>query len=200
MTYISLFKSWVQGRNHIYEVFLKNKKVIDFGCGEGRILSLSPSNITGIDINKSALARLRAKGFNVIEATMESVPVPDSSYDVVLCNHVIEHLTVDQAYNMLKEAQRVLRPQGELIIVTPTPRTVWNTFGHIKPYTITSIMKLFKEYSLESFDALPPMKKTFSLYYGTWARNKITFFISTLFANFFPSYAGVYLLVLKKNE
>lgn len=200
MIYLDLIKAWIRRKNHLYEVFLKGKKVIDFGCGEGEIISLDPKKITGVEINKNALIRLQNKGFDIIEATVESVPIPDGSYDVVLCNHVIEHLTVEQAYNMLKEAQRVLSSHGELIIVTPTPRTVWNTFGHVKPYTAGAIMKLFRNKSLESFETLPPMKQTFTLYYGDWAKNKLTFFLSTVFSNFFPSYAGVYLLVLKKYD
>lgn len=200
MITFKLIKAWLGGKNYLYEVFLKNKKVVDFGCGEGEIVSLDPVNFTGVDMNKSALKRLREKGLNIIEASIENVPVPEASFDVVLCNNIIEHLTVDQAYNMLKEAQRILKPQGEIIIITPTPKTVWNTFGHVKPYTIGAIMKLFRKNSLESFESLTPMKKTFYLYYGTWSRNKITFLFSTLFVNFFTSSAGSYLLVLKKYE
>lgn len=200
MKYFHLINSWVSRKNYLYEVFLKGKKVIDLGCGEGEILTHDPVNFIGVDINKSALERLKKKGLQVIEASVDSVPVPDQSFDVVLCNNIIEHLTVDQAYNLIREAQRILRPGGELIIITPTPRTVWNTFGHTKPYTVAAIMKLFRKNSLESFEALSPMKKDFCLYYGTWVGNKLTFLISTFFSNIFPSFAGSYLLVLKKYE
>lgn len=200
MTYFKLLKAWIQRKNYIYEVFLKDKKVIDLGCGEGELVSLDPKNIIGVDINKSVLERLKMKGLQVIESSIDSIPVPDSVFDVVLCNNIIEHLTVDQAYAMLKEAQRILRPGGEIIIITPTPRTVWNTFGHVKPYTIGAIMKLFRNKSLESFESLTPMKKTFSIYYGTWARNKVAFLVSTIFSNIFTSFAGSYLMVLKKYE
>lgn len=200
MKYFHLIRSWVSRKNYLYEVFLKGKKVIDLGCGEGEILAHDPDNFIGVDVNKSALERLKVKGLNVIEASVESIPVGDRLFDVVLCNNLIEHLQVEQAYNMLKEAQRILKVGGEIIIITPTPRTVWNTFGHVKPYTIGAIMKLFRKNSLESFEALSPMKKTFSLYYGTWSSNKFTFLISTIFANIFDSYAGLYMLVLKKYE
>lgn len=200
MIYLKLLKAVLQKKSHVFEVFLKGKKVIDFGCGEGEMLALGNENVIGIEINQTALGRLREKGLNVIESSIESIPMANGSFDVVLCNNIIEHLTVDQAYNMLKEAQRLLRPHGEIIIITPTPKTVWNTFGHVKPYTIPSIMKLFRKNSRESFEALSPMKKTFSLYYGPWTHNKITFLFSTLIANIFRRFAGSYLLVLKKYE
>ncbi len=200
MIYLKLLKSVLQKKSHVFEVFLKGKKVIEFGCGEGEMLALGNENVIGIEINQTALGRLREKGLNVIEASIESIPMESGSFDVVLCNNIIEHLTVDQAYNMLQEAQRLLRPEGEIIIITPTPKTVWNTFGHVKPYTIASIMKLFRKNSRESFEALSPMEKTFSLYYGPWTHNKITFLFSTIFANIFKGFAGSYLLVLKKYE
>ncbi len=200
MIYLKLLKAVLQKKSHVFEVFLKGKKVIDFGCGEGEMLALGNENVTGIEINQTALGRLREKGLNVIESSIESVPMASGSFDVVLCNNIIEHLTVDQAYKMLQEAQRLLRPQGEIIIITPTPKTVWNTFGHVKPYTVGSIMKLFRKNSRESFEALSPMEKTFSLYYGPWTHNKITFLFSTMLANVFKGFAGSYLLVLKKYE
>ena len=200
MIYLKLLKAVLQKKSHVFEVFLKGKKVIDFGCGEGEMLALGNENVTGIEINQTALGRLREKGLNVIESSIESVPMASGSFDVVLCNNIIEHLTVDQAYKMLQEAQRLLRPQGEIIIITPTPKTVWNTFGHVKPYTVGSIMKLFRKNSRESFAALSPMEKTFSLYYGPWTHNKITFLFSTMLANVFKGFAGSYLLVLKKYE
>ena len=200
MIYLKLLKAVLQKKSHVFEAFLKGKKVIDFGCGEGEMLALGNENVTGIEINQTALGRLREKGLNVIESSIESVPMASGSFDVVLCNNIIEHLTVDQAYKMLQEAQRLLRPQGEIIIITPTPKTVWNTFGHVKPYTVGSIMKLFRKNSRESFEALSPMEKTFSLYYGPWTHNKITFLFSTMLANVFKGFAGSYLLVLKKYE
>lgn len=198
--YVNLLKAWIKRKNYLYEVFLKGKKVIDLGCGEGEILTMDPKNIIGVDINKGALMRLKEKGLQVIESSITNIPIPEESFDVVLCSNLIEHLFPEEAYKMLQESQRILRQDGKIIIITPTEKTVWNSFGHTKPYTIASIMKLFRKNTYESFEPLAPMKEEFRLYYGTWSKNKITFLISTIFANIFTSFAGSYLLVLKKYE
>jgi hypothetical protein len=47
---------------------------------------------------------------------------------------VIEHLDVGAAHAMLREALRVLRPGGCLVLSSETVnKKFWETFGHVKP-------------------------------------------------------------------
>jgi predicted SAM-dependent methyltransferase len=46
-------------------------------------------------------------------------PLPSQSFDVIHCEHVIEHLSYEGGLAMLGEAHRVLRPGGVLRIATP---------------------------------------------------------------------------------
>jgi len=46
-------------------------------------------------------------------------PLPGGSFQYVFSEHVIEHLTYEQALAMLKECHRVLAPGGKLRIATP---------------------------------------------------------------------------------
>jgi predicted SAM-dependent methyltransferase len=50
---------------------------------------------------------------------LSPLPFPDDSVDAVFHEHVIEHVPGVDAYNMLKECRRVLRPGGVLRIVCP---------------------------------------------------------------------------------
>lgn len=52
-----------------------------------------------------------------IKADITNLPFPDSSYDVVLCNHVLEHIPDDRA--AMSEIFRVLRPGGWAILQVP---------------------------------------------------------------------------------
>ncbi len=46
-----------------------------------------------------------------------SLPLPDGSVDLLLCNHVMEHIPDDRA--AMREVARVLAPQGRAILQTP---------------------------------------------------------------------------------
>lgn len=49
-------------------------------------------------------------------------PLPDASINYVFSEHLFEHLTYQQAQNMLKESYRVLKPGGVIRIATPDLR------------------------------------------------------------------------------
>lgn len=49
-------------------------------------------------------------------------PFPDASFNYVYSEHLFEHLTYQQAQNMLKESYRVLKPGGVIRIATPDLR------------------------------------------------------------------------------
>lgn len=66
-------------------------------------------------------------------------PVGDSSYDVVLSSHVLEHSA--NPLRALAEWHRVLRPDGALVLVLPHKET---TFDHRRP--LTTLEHLAEDY------------------------------------------------------
>ncbi len=198
MNNIKLMSYWLKGQNPIYEVYLKGKKVIDFGCGPTSIVLKDKENFAGFDLNPRVVMGLQDKGYNVKLGRVEKVPFEDALFDTVHCSNVIEHLEVDIAYQMVKEMARVTKTGGKILIITPMPSTVWNTFGHVKPYTPMSIKKLLRKESYEAFDTLDNLKYEYTFYYGIWGGNKATFLISTLLSLISPSFAGSHLTILTK--
>jgi len=53
-----------------------------------------------------------------VDLETEALPVPDATFDVVLCCEVIEHMEVDPMF-MMAEINRVLKQEGLLILTTP---------------------------------------------------------------------------------
>lgn len=67
------------------------------------------------------------------DAESETFPYDDASFDTVVCSEVIEHLRHDPAY-MLGEINRVLKPNGKLILTTPNITSVFALYRLLSGY------------------------------------------------------------------
>jgi SAM-dependent methyltransferase len=91
--------------------------VLDLGCGDGVFGQLAgwPSNLTGLDYDEESL-RARAlvcPGAVSVRADAGRMPLPDAAFATCVSNSVFEHLPDLDA--CLREAHRVLRPDGRLV-------------------------------------------------------------------------------------
>ena len=57
---------------------------------------------------------------------VQQIPLPDASFDAVICNHLLEHVADDR--QALREFYRVLRPGGWGILLSPVDRSRPRTF------------------------------------------------------------------------
>jgi predicted SAM-dependent methyltransferase len=57
-------------------------------------------------------------GVVYLDATLMS-PLPSESFDAVLCEHMIEHVSRGHAFEICKQIHRVLKPGGVARLVTP---------------------------------------------------------------------------------
>lgn len=116
-----------RARRVIDELGLKNgDKILDLGCGNGYfsfILSRLPLRleITGIDSDLNAIKEARnlieKKKAKFVIGEVEKMPFPKKYFDKVIMSEIIEHVKDDM--KVLKEARRVLKPGGVLILTTP---------------------------------------------------------------------------------
>lgn len=114
-------------RRVLEELQLKDgDKVLDLGCGNGYysyLLSQIPLNlkITGIDSHLNAVEDARAQvpkdKATFIIGFAEKLPFPENSFDKIVMSEIIEHVKDDE--RVLREARRVLRPRGILVLTTP---------------------------------------------------------------------------------
>lgn len=78
---------------------------------------------------------------DIVAAAEDLSPIPDSSQDFVIANHLLEHL--EDPIRGLKEFHRVLKPDGILFMALPDKR---QTFDRNRD--LTSIEHLFEEHRL----------------------------------------------------
>lgn len=89
---------------------------LDIGCSTGFIadeLQKAGADVTGLDIDEPGLERARARFGETIEFVCsggEAIPAAAQSFDVVIFNHIYEHVVDADA--VMADIRRVLRPDG----------------------------------------------------------------------------------------
>jgi ubiquinone/menaquinone biosynthesis C-methylase UbiE len=109
----------------VEHVDLKDKKILDVGCGKGVWLNqfanfTAPENVYGTDIDPELISDIPetvSKKENLQVSPAEQLPFADNTFDVVFSNEVLEHVVDDK--QAVSEAIRVLKPGGKFIIFTP---------------------------------------------------------------------------------
>jgi SAM-dependent methyltransferase len=112
----------------IQELTLTNKDLllVDFGCGDmpyRTVIEPHVGKYLGVDLEMNPKADHHI-GFD------SKTTLPDNYADIVLSNQVLEHVDTPSGY--LKEALRILKPGGSIILTThgywyyhPTPNDYW---------------------------------------------------------------------------
>ena len=123
-----------------YRQFIANKKICDYGCGEGNFLRISESlanSLYGIEIQKNFNTAINNDGikcFKKLEELSESV-------DTFFLFHCLEHLP--DPISTLKEIHKKLKPDGEGKIIIEVP--------HSKDFLLDQLeSEEFKDFTLWS--------------------------------------------------
>lgn len=103
-------------------LMLDGKEVLEIGCGAGRLTSsLVPKaeSITAIDPDPAqvAMARANVAGVDFRVGSGENLDFTDRSFDIVFFSYSLHHQNCTAA---LKEAMRVMRREGNILIIEPT--------------------------------------------------------------------------------
>ncbi|MEK7520821.1 MAG: methyltransferase domain-containing protein [Patescibacteria group bacterium] len=190
----------LKGRHFLYEFYFRGKKTLDIGCGEGEFLKVDQKNIYGVDANARAIEILLKSGFHVKQGNVAELPYATTEFDAVHCRNVIEHLEIEDAYQLIKEAARVLKSGGIFILASEVAtKKFWTTFGHVKPYPPEAIIKLLRKESREEFEGIENLEYLDILYFGDFFNNKLSYLISICLAYYTPFFRREYFLVLRKK-
>ena len=114
----------------------KNKKILDFGCGDGKFLSILKKftkDAYGIELNKYHINKLKNK-IKIFD-NLEEI---NFKFDYITMFHVLEHLP--KQILILKELKKKLKKNGKLIIEVP----------HANDFLIKTNLSEFKNFTFWS--------------------------------------------------
>lgn len=98
-------------------------RLLDVGCAAGMLLDVAKRHcahlhvLEGLEISDAAAAGALAKGYRVHISTIEAADLPDSYYDIIVMQQVIEH--VHDPRIVLEKLRSSLRSGGRLVMDTP---------------------------------------------------------------------------------
>jgi SAM-dependent methyltransferase len=131
----------------------EGKRLLDVGAFPGHLtlavqaLGYQVEALTGRNESARGLQTFTARladhkiPVSLADVEFESFPFPDKSFDVVLAAEIIEHLPYNP-YHMLREAFRVLKPKGRLILTTPNISKLDNLLNFARGRTIHPDIRL----------------------------------------------------------
>ena len=151
------------GAKHAKSIFFLCKfafgtDILDAGAGDGSMIlalrKLIPqARVQGLD--------LAPKSDEVMQGDLTDLPFEENSFDTILLMEVIEHVTPADAKLILDEINRVLRPNGYLVLTTPYAEVlehslvccpqcdhVFHRYGHQRTFCEADIEQHFKESGL----------------------------------------------------
>jgi ubiquinone/menaquinone biosynthesis C-methylase UbiE len=104
---------------------LQGKKVLDLGCGTGRLISemlIDGGEVTGVDVSDEMLKIAREKFPNVefVQGISSDLPFENDTFDVVVAAFLIVH--VRDLRTTFREIHRVLKEGGRLILTNINQR------------------------------------------------------------------------------
>ncbi|MFC1901634.1 class I SAM-dependent methyltransferase [Chloroflexota bacterium] len=117
--------NWTTLQRIVNKIGRADEKILDVGCGEGSIttaIAKRGKQVVGLDISPTRALRLRKLmyemkvGVHIVIGDAEHLPFKESFFDTVVCSHTIDHIPDDG--KALKEAFRVLRDEGSLILTS----------------------------------------------------------------------------------
>jgi ubiquinone/menaquinone biosynthesis C-methylase UbiE len=97
---------------------LENIKILDIGCGTGKIINYFNKNtnkIYAVDVYNQIDKNIVIKNFNQVSSA--ELPFEDNYFDIIISNHVVEHIQEQRLH--MQEIYRCLNSKGICYYATP---------------------------------------------------------------------------------
>lgn len=131
--------------------FHKEGKILDVGCNNALYLYLLKNlgwQVWGVEIDRNACKLAKELDINAFCGDLEKANFPESFFDVVRFNQVLEHIPYPK--KTIDEAKRILKKDGKIYISVPNTRSfafflfreMWLGTGHVQGFSPRSIRYL----------------------------------------------------------
>lgn len=129
-------------------------QVLDLGSATGgntlHMFSLGHV-VTSVEYSDVGVQIQKDKGLTVIQADARDLPFPTSTFDIVVCLDVIEHIVEDRL--VASEIYRVLKPGGKFLISVPEDPNLWSAHdiavNHVRRYSKRALLELVESCGLK---------------------------------------------------
>jgi ubiquinone/menaquinone biosynthesis C-methylase UbiE len=133
---------------------IRPESILDIGCGTGRLLRKAGARwpvarLIGVDPAEGMIenARNLTPGATFYTSMAESLPLPDTSVDLVLSTTSFHHWR-DQAQGV-RQVARVLRPGGHFFLAdTSLPRGLSTIIRHFRLHDADTVREMFAQAGL----------------------------------------------------
>lgn len=135
-----------------WKLFKDKNKILDVGCGRGQFIKLNPykKEAFGLELIDSEVKRAKKEGLNVVKGDAnKKIPFPASSFDGIMCSHVLEHLS--DPTKMFSEFKRVTRNGGIVVIAVPnfSFKSFFKDPTHKRPYPKEALYRVLSDHGFQ---------------------------------------------------
>jgi ubiquinone/menaquinone biosynthesis C-methylase UbiE len=138
---------------------------LEVGCGNAALAFAAAKRTAiayAVDVTDAWIDFAAApSNFRFIQTNGVEIPLASASVDLAYSNQLMEHLHPDDAADQLKEIQRVLKPGGHYICITPSrvtgPHDISCYFDyeatcfHLREYDYATLRTLFRDAGFAKF-------------------------------------------------
>jgi ubiquinone/menaquinone biosynthesis C-methylase UbiE len=139
---------------HLKHTDKTNLKILDVGCGTGRITKALTKfgDVYGSDYSMAALKYARGYGLgNLIHCSASNLPYRSETFDIITIFDVIEHIKDDVP--VIKEISTCLKTDGAIFISVPAFQSLWSNHdiavGHFRRYNTKSLLRVLMASGLQ---------------------------------------------------